>query len=1274
MKKIAVRTWVFVSLFMLVFTLAIPGGAWAQTSTTLSFAPATSVVTTCAGDELEIAVMVANVNDLTAYHLELTFDPGVVEITDVVNGELLDDPTEPGLYEPTNGWDNDLGTITFGMAKQGTWENPPVADGSGSLIVITLRALGPGQSTTFVIDPVNSMLVHWDDAMPIEFTVTGTGEVSSQSCAPNDIALSNNRVQENRVIGTGIGTLSSTDPDGDLTFDYSLVGDYPDNASFQIVGDELKTNRIFNFEVLPNTFTINIRSTDEWGAYFDEEFTISIDDANDTPVLGLIGNQSVNELALLTFTATATDEDLLADTLTFSLTGTGIPAGASIDPVTGIFTWTPTEEQGPGSYSFSVQVSDGILIDYETITVTVGEVNAAPVLAGIGSQTGNEQVALTFTASATDEDLPANTLTYSLVAAPTGAGIDSASGAFSWVPTEIQGPGTYPLTVRVCDNATPAACDEEAITVTVAEVNTAPQAVADSYTTLKNATLSVPARGVLWNDTDADLPENTLTVELVAGIPSGEGSLTLNADGSFTYTPPADQTLTTSFTYRVSDGEAYSDTVVVTITVNLSNEAPTDILLSNVNILENSPIDTIIGSLSSLDPNSGDHHDYSLVDDVNFPDNANFNISADKLRSSVEFDYEDAKNTYTIRIQTTDLGGLSYQESFTIYVTDVNEAPTADNLTAATAEGNSIEITLPAADPDGDLLTFAIISPPSKGSLSGTGAVRTYSPYPDSNGVDSFTFQVSDDYLVSGIATVTIAISALNDAPVNTVPGTQVIPEDSDLFFAAEKLISVSDVDVAETTGGTLEITISVLHGHLTLAQITGLTFTAGDGTDDVTMTFSGLPASINAALDGLKYDPDQDFVGSDTLTIISNDQGNTGEGGVKSDTDTVSITLTQVNDAPVISPLDPVTGDEGSLISFTAVASDVDGQNLFYSLVNAPAGANIDPVTGEFSWTPTESQGPGSYTFQVCVYDGSLKVCETVTVTILEVNVAPVLNTIGDKTIDEETLLTFTASASDVDIPSNVFTFSLTGDVPAGASITGGGVFTWTPTEEQGYGVYTFSIKICDDGDPILCDEEEITVTVNEVNSAPVANGQSVTTFEDTALVLTLTATDEDEDPLTWIIVSPPIHGTLSGDTQFPTYTPDTDYCGTDSFTFKVKDSLVYSNVATVDITITSVNDAPVANDQTVTTFYNTPVTFVLSVTDADINDSSAVILITEPIHGSIECNQITCLYTPELGWSGADAFIYKVQDVGGLDSNEATVTILVESARHFYLPIIYK
>ena len=149
-------------------------------------------------------------------------------------------------------------------------------------------------------------------------------------------------------------------------------------------------------------------------------------------MLAAIGDKTVNEGQLLTFTANATDSDVPANTLTFSLLNA--PAGASIDPATGVFSWTPAEGQGPGSYDLTVRVTDNgtpNLYDEEaiTITVTVNEPIRPRSWRPLAIKSVNEGQLLTFTASATDSDIPANSLTFSLLNAPAGASIDAVHGS-----------------------------------------------------------------------------------------------------------------------------------------------------------------------------------------------------------------------------------------------------------------------------------------------------------------------------------------------------------------------------------------------------------------------------------------------------------------------------------------------------------------------------------------------------------------------------------------------------------------------------------------------------------------------------------------------------------------------------------------------------------------------------------------------------------------------------------------------------------------------------
>ncbi|MBN9118617.1 MAG: Ig-like domain repeat protein [Planctomycetes bacterium] len=184
------------------------------------------------------------------------------------------------------------------------------------------------------------------------------------------------------------------------------------------------------------------------------------------PVLGPIGPKAVDEQAPLTFTVSATDPDTPAGGLTFS--AINLPAGATFDPATRAFAWTPTEDQD-GTYTVTFAVSDGTRSDQEAVTITVAEVNRSPALAPIPALAATAGATVAFTAAGSDPDAgpgARNRLTYSLVGAPAGAAIDPTSGAFAWTTTESTAPGVYAFTVRVTDNGGLFA--ERAVTVVVA--------------------------------------------------------------------------------------------------------------------------------------------------------------------------------------------------------------------------------------------------------------------------------------------------------------------------------------------------------------------------------------------------------------------------------------------------------------------------------------------------------------------------------------------------------------------------------------------------------------------------------------------------------------------------------------------------------------------------------------------------------------------------------------------------------------------------------------
>jgi hypothetical protein len=178
--------------------------------------------------------------------------------------------------------------------------------------------------------------------------------------------------------------------------------------------------------------------------------------------------------------------------------------------------------------------------------------------------------------------------------------------------------------------------------------------------------------------------------------------------------------------------------------------------------------------------------------------------------------------------------------------------------------------------------------------------------------------------------------------------------------------------------------------------------------------------------------------------------------------------------------------------------------------------------------------------------------------------------------------------------------------------------------------------------------------------NQPPTADPQSVSTAEDTPLPITLTGSDPDGDPLSYVVVDLPSHGTLSGVAPALTYTPNLNFYGPDSFTFKVNDGMLDSDPATISITVNPVNDPPLANPQNLSTPQNTPLAITLTGSDVD-GDSLTFAITSGPNYGSLSGTPPAVTYTPNSGFIGTDSFQFVAND-GTVNSAPATVSITVE------------
>lgn len=399
-------------------------------------------------------------------------------------------------------------------------------------------------------------------------------------------------------------------------------------------------------------------------------------------------------------------------------------------------------------------------------------------------------------------------------------------------------------------------------------------------------------------------------------------------------------------------------------------------------------------------------------------------------------------------------------------------------------------------------------------------------------------------------------------------------------------------------------------------------------------------------------YTPAANYNGPDSFTFKAND------GSLDSNTATVSISITAVNDAPVAAGFQFGT-DEDTPLNETLRASDVDGDSLTYIIVSQPAQGSVqitNTSTGAFTYTPPLNfNGTVSFTFKV--NDGTVDSnVATVFVTVRPVNDAPVAQNLGVST-DEDTALTGQVVATDVDGPALTYLL-VSGPAHGTLTLNADGSFTYTPAADYN-GPDSFTFKASDGS--LASNVATVSITVTPVNDPPVASGQNLSTPEDTDLLGTLSAIDVDGDTLSYAVQAPPAHGTLALNAGGSfTYTPALNYNGPDSFTFKVSDGNGGTDTATVGITVTPVNDPPVAQNQSVSTKVNAAVTGQAIATDVD-SPSLTYVLVGGPAHGTLSfAADGSFTYTPAANYNGPDGFTFKAND-GQADSNVATVSISV-------------
>jgi VCBS repeat-containing protein len=595
-----------------------------------------------------------------------------------------------------------------------------------------------------------------------------------------------------------------------------------------------------------------------------------------------------------------------------------------------------------------------------------------------------------------------------------------------------------------------AACDGDsmselaAVTFLVGSGNHAPVALNDSFAAAEDEPLVVPAPGILAGDSDADGDP----LSIVAGNPL-HGTLEMNADGSFTYTPEADFSGIDGFSYYVNDGEADSHVATATISVNAVNDSP-----------------------------------------------------------------------------------VAVNEEFTI------EEDTPLVLEAPGILGND-------TDTDGDALSTAVMNPPQHGTLElNADGSLVYTPNANFHGVDGFSYLASDGQAQSEAAGVTINVTSVADAP-EAKDDLLTMDEDTTLTIPAPGVLA-NDLD--------------------------------GDG-DALTATLVSGPASGSLALnaDGsFTYTPDANFSGTDSFVYAASD-------GTAESQATVTIEVNAVADAPVVNADAYSTGEDVPLsasIETGVLANDYDpaGSPLAAELVTGPEHGTLDLASdGSFTYTP-ELNHHGTVSFTYKTTAGNEEVIGTATIVVEPLNDAPVaageeFTVVGDPAQPA----TGNVLANDTDVDGNSLTANLIqGPAKGTVTLSADGTFEYVP--EAGFvGDVSFRYQVSDGmahSNVATCVLHVTAPSQVEVNTRPVATNDvyaataGQTLQVDAAASLVANDTDTDGDPLTATLFSQALHGVvaLNADGSF-SYTPEADFSGLDAFLYSVSDGELNSVLAAVTL-----------------------------------------------------------------------------------------------------------
>ncbi len=839
--------------------------------------------------------------------------------------------------------------------------------------------------------------------------------------------------------------------------------------------------------------------------------------------------------------------------------------------------------------------------------------------------------------------------------------------------------GTVVLNYTVSDGTNTASAS---VSVAVTAVNDAPIAMNDSTNTLEDVAVTIK---VLANDID---PDNTLSI---TNVTTTNGTAVVNGT-NILFTPATNFSGMLVFNYTITDGTSFA-TGLVTVAVTAVNDPPIA-RNDSTNTLE----DTSVYIKVLL--NDTDAEGTRLIITNIVTTNGTAFASGTNIIFTPSTNYF---GTVVLNYTVSD-GTNTASASVNVAVTAVNDAPIAMNDSTNVVEDMTVTIRALANDYDveGTALTLTGVDA-TNGSAVMSGTNIVFTPGTNFNGTVVLTYTVSDGAL-SSTGKVTVTVTPVNDAPV-AVNDTVTTPEDTAVIIPV--LVNDSDVEssliltnVSTTNGvaliigtnvvftpatnfnGSVVLSYTISDGTLsatgkvtvTVSPVNDAPIVVNDSTNTVedvsvtirvlandsdversTLTLTGATTTNGTAVlsgTNVVFTPATNFNGTVVFNYTVSD-------GALVSTGRVTVTVSAVNDAPV-AVNDTATTAEDTSVTIPVLANDVDVDGPALSITSVTPTNGTAVISGTSIVFRPATNFNGTAVFNYAISDGSLSATGSITVTVTAVNDAPIARADVTNTV-EDVSVTIAVLANDSDVEGSPLTVATVFATNGTVVISGTNVVFTPATNFNGT---TYVAYVVSDGD--LSSTGLVTIFVTPMYDAPVAIDDAFTIAEDATTTFRVLTNDYNPDGRALAIVSvTTTNGTAAIAGTNIVFTPALNYFGTLLLSYAMTDG-TSSSTGLVTVTVTSVNDVPVANGESYVASEGTPLPVpapgVLG-NDYDVEGSALLtaVLATAPAHGLLVLNANgSFTYTPDSNYFGADSFAYKASD-GSAQSASTTVSLWV-------------